>query len=547
MGEEGEDEAVDSGWELEERAPATVAVSVPHRPPAKKSLARESDPDLSVTTEVPLPDSLDFDITSEVPGAMTVRGGADSRTRRLAGQEEAEPPTRRASDEELGSKAPPLRLGGRSQTPMNATAAAEAKRADVSATNRPTPPANAAVTTSLRFSTKSLRDSRNRRKTTKINLHAIDLDAERRAALEEQAQADARERGVTTAKPPPSPDPDDILDLHLPDAFEVDLEASFAEAKASSPSTARTQEISLSPEAAKALGAVEPAKGGLRRPPAQTKPAMRIGGQGTTAKGLSVEQSIVARGSVPSPPRAPAKAPSLKPPGASPGTVARSGGGLRPPPKKTPASPLGKATVLPDVDVDLKDAELSDDELAAISSEIDSLDLHLEPRGAATEDAAAPAKTFELLDDPGESLRLSAPSKVETERSPDDPDLLPIRQRFERGDYMGALLRAEALLEQRPDFAQARRYLESAQELLHQMYLEKLGSGEQVLRLAMGPGDIQGLSLDHRAGFLISLIDGVATIDELLDMSGMPPLDALRLLYEMKQQGVVAIDSLARL
>jgi hypothetical protein len=44
---------------------------------------------------------------------------------------------------------------------------------------------------------------------------------------------------------------------------------------------------------------------------------------------------------------------------------------------------------------------------------------------------------------------------------------------------------------------------------------------------------------------LISLIDGVATIDEILDMSGMSSLDALRLLFEMREQGVVAVDSLA--
>ena len=61
---------------------------------------------------------------------------------------------------------------------------------------------------------------------------------------------------------------------------------------------------------------------------------------------------------------------------------------------------------------------------------------------------------------------------------------------------------------------------------------------------AMRPDEIQGLSLDHRSGFLISLIDGVATLDEVLDMSGMLPLDALRLLYEMREQGVVVVDSM---
>ena len=134
---------------------------------------------------------------------------------------------------------------------------------------------------------------------------------------------------------------------------------------------------------------------------------------------------------------------------------------------------------------------------------------------------------------------------IEVEEPAEDPELEPIRKRFEKGDYMGALLRAESALEARPDFEAAQRYAESARELLKQLYLEKLGSGEQVLRLAMAPDEIQGLTLDHRSGFLISFIDGTATVDEILDMSGMPQLDALRLLYEMREQGVVAVDSMA--
>jgi hypothetical protein len=126
----------------------------------------------------------------------------------------------------------------------------------------------------------------------------------------------------------------------------------------------------------------------------------------------------------------------------------------------------------------------------------------------------------------------------------DDPELAAVQERFDRGDFFGAANRAEALLEQRPDFEAARRYLESAREALVQMYIGRLGSGTTVLRVAMRPDEIQGLSLDHRSGFLISLIDGVATLDEVLDMSGMPPLDALRLLYEMREQGVVVVDSM---
>ncbi|MBL8743409.1 MAG: hypothetical protein JNK04_20005, partial [Myxococcales bacterium] len=191
--------------------------------------------------------------------------------------------------------------------------------------------------------------------------------------------------------------------------------------------------------------------------------------------------------------------------------------------------------VEPDADLEVSAVSLSADELASI----ESLEAPFPPK---------PVGSMLSLDEPG-ALSVSgdsAPPLLDESdpppaapAEPDDPALGPIVQRFERGDYLGALLRAEALLEARPDYAPARRYFESAQELLKQMYLEKLGSGECVLKLAMAPSQIQGLALDHRSGFLISLIDGMATVDEVLDMSGMPPLDALRLLYEMREEGVV--------
>ena len=50
----------------------------------------------------------------------------------------------------------------------------------------------------------------------------------------------------------------------------------------------------------------------------------------------------------------------------------------------------------------------------------------------------------------------------------------------------------------------------------------------------------QPLHLDHRAGFLLSCIDGMSSIDDILDVSGMRELDALRILFELVQENVIA-------
>lgn len=121
----------------------------------------------------------------------------------------------------------------------------------------------------------------------------------------------------------------------------------------------------------------------------------------------------------------------------------------------------------------------------------------------------------------------------------DDGKLDPIRERFDRGDFTGALLRAEALLEESPGHAGAKAFVQACQEKVKEMYIAKLGSCSSVLHVVMARDRIQDLAFDHRGGFLISLIDGVATVDDVLDISGMPQLEALRLLYELKQEGVI--------
>jgi hypothetical protein len=73
------------------------------------------------------------------------------------------------------------------------------------------------------------------------------------------------------------------------------------------------------------------------------------------------------------------------------------------------------------------------------------------------------------------------------------------------------------------------------------MYAARIGPMDQVASVAVPPEQITWLSLDHRAGFLLSLIDGTLTIEELLDVSGMSRLDALRIMYTLVQQNVITL------
>lgn len=57
--------------------------------------------------------------------------------------------------------------------------------------------------------------------------------------------------------------------------------------------------------------------------------------------------------------------------------------------------------------------------------------------------------------------------------------------------------------------------------------------------VAMLPGDLKRLPLDHRAGFLLSLMDGSLDLETLVLVSAMPRQDTLRIVRDLHASGVV--------
>jgi hypothetical protein len=60
-----------------------------------------------------------------------------------------------------------------------------------------------------------------------------------------------------------------------------------------------------------------------------------------------------------------------------------------------------------------------------------------------------------------------------------------------------------------------------------------------VLVVVMPQEKIKLLPLDHRAGFLLSLMDGVTDLETLLEISPMPRGEALRVVRDLFEAGVV--------
>jgi hypothetical protein len=146
--------------------------------------------------------------------------------------------------------------------------------------------------------------------------------------------------------------------------------------------------------------------------------------------------------------------------------------------------------------------------------------------------------------DLGEVARSGPPPPVLMPSAPAsrrDAEITEMKDRYAMGDFTGALVVAEGMLEVNADDIDAQRYAQSCRDVLTQMYTARLGTLSQHVRVAVPNDQIRWLSLDHRAGFVLSLIDGSSTVEELLDISGMNRLDALRILYTLFDQRVIAL------
>jgi hypothetical protein len=140
------------------------------------------------------------------------------------------------------------------------------------------------------------------------------------------------------------------------------------------------------------------------------------------------------------------------------------------------------------------------------------------------------------------AIKTSSPPPEISQRTIEDP-IAEMRERASLGDYTGALEMAELILAADPGNLEAAECAENCRCVLESMYAARLGPFDGVPVVAVPQTQMQWLSIDHRAGFILSLIDGLSTLEMIIDVSGMQKLDALRILHALVQQRIVAFKS----
>ena len=127
-------------------------------------------------------------------------------------------------------------------------------------------------------------------------------------------------------------------------------------------------------------------------------------------------------------------------------------------------------------------------------------------------------------------------------RASQRPDLAgEMKSRFGEGDFSGALLFAEALLASEPAHEEATLYASSCRVGLAEAYLGEIGDRSSIPYVKMDHAEMRAIDLEPTHGFLVAQIDGAATIDEIIDVCGLPEHETLRVLHDLWRREVVGL------
>lgn len=145
-------------------------------------------------------------------------------------------------------------------------------------------------------------------------------------------------------------------------------------------------------------------------------------------------------------------------------------------------------------------------------------------------------------DPPAERTRL--PSEVRSRLPADpaeaarDPRVCAMRELYAAGDTDAALFIAQTIDPSPPDrvslTAETLRPPPTSREQLAAAF-----TADRVPRVILATEEIADLPLDHRAGFLLAHIDGMSSMEQILDICAMPESEAIFIFRQLLVMGVI--------
>ena len=115
------------------------------------------------------------------------------------------------------------------------------------------------------------------------------------------------------------------------------------------------------------------------------------------------------------------------------------------------------------------------------------------------------------------------------------------KERFQLHDFQGVIDALGDIASDDAENTEIRNLLAESRSQLLRMYESKIGSLTSVPRVLISSEEIIWLNLNHRAGFILSQVDGTVSYDDLISLSGMPRLDTVKILATLIEQRVIGI------
>jgi tetratricopeptide (TPR) repeat protein len=113
---------------------------------------------------------------------------------------------------------------------------------------------------------------------------------------------------------------------------------------------------------------------------------------------------------------------------------------------------------------------------------------------------------------------------------------------FRNGETQESLELFETLARKNPERMEIQGYFELVRSHLFGDYRERIADSSRVLKIKITPKEIMRFNLPANAGFVLSMIDGNTSVNEILTLSGMDPFDAIQLVANLLEAGIVEVD-----
>lgn len=110
-----------------------------------------------------------------------------------------------------------------------------------------------------------------------------------------------------------------------------------------------------------------------------------------------------------------------------------------------------------------------------------------------------------------------------------------------RGDTACAIIALELAFAEDPDSAVAHKLLNLHREAIAAILELHIGDFAAAPRLGVTMDELVSAHIDARTAFLLSRVDGVMSVEELLDVAGMPRIEALRHVSSMILRGILIL------